>query len=243
MRPRNQLCWVAATLLIVIVIGCGGGTTPLGTPQIAVTATVAPADSVDELIPSPETTFAVEYSFHGTLSDSSLVWRQRDGWRRWDFRESDSDGLFVIETGFLPGSAYRGRDVMGCLWFRRGRTTAHVECSGEPIGLDAILLYDVLSSARTGSASAQRIFERDTNCYELTHPEFDSASICLDTQSNAPLRIQTHGAKRTTSTATLEAINADPRNIVLGFPVALDPSRDSFGSFHGDVPIEQLDLP
>jgi hypothetical protein len=253
-RCVNRNVLLATVLALAsVVAACGSPTasTSTATPRAQATpALMSPprTGSVSGLIASPRATFDVRFSWTDGAPSGGPIdyeWRQRDGIRRRDVRNGDSEGAFSIERDFAdPPNDHEGRANLNCEWLhKQGDAVAGVSCrSGTPGSGISGSIENALGTAidfgqLTRPLAGREIAGRSSWCYEFS--ALSTGEICVDA-SSIPLYFSGQ-FRPTTKKVTIEAISVSldvsELDVTPDFPTAA-----SYKGF-ADVPISDLHLP
>jgi hypothetical protein len=240
--------------------GCKGGaseagsttTSPLAEPSGLATP-IGPLRFSD-IVASPEVSFAVAFTADGLYFNTRerFVWRQGNGFIRWDIvpsRSGEPDtGLISIESETRPEGGYY---AMGCLWHRQtslgadGRPQARLSCSESgSVATGVLPLFEAMSSSFDEALPEETIAGREASCYSFDDPRMTGAVFCVDSTVGIPLLLSTVGLRDARNTQKMRAVSVSTAGQELGFPVQLgrDPV-DGWWDFEGVVPMSSLQLP
>jgi hypothetical protein len=248
-----------STLILVVIAGCGGGTSGAdstadnGTRPSAAATNTAIGQTIEDLIAPWDVSFCVWFTSDGLYFNGPeyFVWRQGKGAQRLDVLLAGSEepdmGWFSIESDSPPDEAlpYSGMD---CLWFREGSSEgagaveARVSCGAGPDM--PTVLFSALWSFVTERLPDQTIAGRRASCYSFDDPDMNVAVFCVDASEGIPLRLSTVGPREYGLTQELEAVSVSTEEQDLHFPLELEENVEThLWQAETTVPISTLDLP
>lgn len=202
-------------LAAVLLIACGSPRSDESLPETP-DAAATPRTLAGMVLGSADRRLTVQYGVvvDGAPDARRFVWRQGDGWRRWDTLDTNRGDIY-IETE-IPQDDFVGDDSRDCSWrLQATGDRVFIECSTGARNAFVILeVQDALIGLQGDALPARTIAGRTATCFR--YASRNKGSMCLDTTFGVPLYLSVDC--RTATCFELTAVSLSPESQQLSFP-------------------------